>query len=150
MKVEKKNDSIVGEVEINAAPEVVFAALTDPRQLGTWWGDDSCRTQNWQIDLRTGGKWSAELAGESPRTVSGVYELVDVPNHVIFTWKLSWENLPETRVEYRLQATATGTKLHLLHSGFGEHVQSQEDHFKGWTKVMGFLQKYCAVAAVAR
>jgi uncharacterized protein YndB with AHSA1/START domain len=33
-------DAIVTEVEIAAPPERLFTALTDPKQLVRWWGED--------------------------------------------------------------------------------------------------------------
>jgi len=32
------DESIVGEVEVAAPPERVFAGLTDPAELAVWWG----------------------------------------------------------------------------------------------------------------
>jgi uncharacterized protein YndB with AHSA1/START domain len=31
-------DAIVSEIHINAAPERVFQALVDPKQVPQWWG----------------------------------------------------------------------------------------------------------------
>ena len=34
------DENIVGEVEVAAPPERVYAALTDPAELAAWWGSD--------------------------------------------------------------------------------------------------------------
>ena len=52
--------TIVESIEIEASPERVFSAWTDPEQLVAWWGDDKTyHTTSWESDLRVGGKWIA-------------------------------------------------------------------------------------------
>ena len=48
-------------VEIAAAPDAVFRALTDPDELARWWGSPELyQTHDWNLDLRPGGKWSCQ------------------------------------------------------------------------------------------
>jgi uncharacterized protein YndB with AHSA1/START domain len=42
-------DAIVGEVEVDAPPELVFRALTDPAQLIRWWSDAVCQTRTTRV-----------------------------------------------------------------------------------------------------
>jgi uncharacterized protein YndB with AHSA1/START domain len=147
MKVEKQGDTVVATLEIAAAPEAVFEALTDPSQLVAWWGTPGdYRTENWQVDARAGGKWSCDVRGpqdSTPKTIHGVYEEFDPPRVLAFTWNPEWQQIPETRVRITLEPTATGTLLRLVHSGFGDRREAQERHYQGWTRVLGWLDGFC-------
>jgi uncharacterized protein YndB with AHSA1/START domain len=147
MKVERQGDTIFAELEIDAPPEVVFAALTDPEQMQAWWGTpDTYQTCNWQVDPRAGGKWSCDTKNAKDgalKTVHGVYEEFDPPRVLVFTWNPGWEQMPETRVRITLEPTATGTLLRLVHSGFAEHERAAQEHTQGWTRVLGWLIRFC-------
>jgi uncharacterized protein YndB with AHSA1/START domain len=151
MKVEWLGDAIVAEVEIEAAPAVVFAALIDPVQLAAWWGSDQTyRTLNWQVDPRLGGKWSYDTQSVKDGTLKslhGVYEEFDPPRALTFTWNPTWLHIPETRVRITLEQTATGTLLRLVHSGFAGQDQAAELHTKGWTQVLGWLAAFARTKA---
>lgn len=48
--------TIHASIEIEAPPDVVWDALTEPAQLMSWWGSSELyRTFDWQVDLRPGG-----------------------------------------------------------------------------------------------
>ncbi len=60
---------ILASVEIAAAPERVFRALTQSDAGVRWWGsDDTYRTTKWTADLRVGGRWRAEGSGKDKTT----------------------------------------------------------------------------------
>lgn len=139
------NDSIVGEVFIEASPEAVFAALTDPKKLATWWGDDATyHADQWTIDLRVGGKWRSE--GKSVQgqafTVEGEYLEIDPPRVLAYTWRPSWTETPPTRVRFELTAEKNGTRLEVTHSGFSGYENARQNHAMGWPTVLGWLQKF--------
>jgi uncharacterized protein YndB with AHSA1/START domain len=148
MTMENIGAAIKGEVEIEAPPESVFEALTNPAEMAEWWGSaDTYRTKNWKVDLRVGGGWSCDA--ESPRGVSkvnGTYLEIDPPRKLAYTWNPSWQTGPETRVEFRLEKIASGTRLRLLHSGFEGQEESQKGHSEGWQRVLGWLNKHLAAA----
>ena len=138
------NENIVGEVEIAAAPERVYSALTDPAELAAWWGaEDNYRTFDWECNLRVGGKWSCRaenLKSGLLTTVKGDYLEVDPPRVLAFTWEPSWEQVPPTVVRIELTPTAAGTRLFLTHSGWGEATQARSSHEQGWPLVLGWLK----------
>jgi uncharacterized protein YndB with AHSA1/START domain len=150
MNVNIENSAIVGEIDIAAPPEAVFQALTDPEQLAAWWGDDGMyRTHNWQIDLRVGGLWSCDArnANGNVGKVHGRFLEVQPPTGLAYTWNPSWDTIPETHVRFKLRPTASGTRVEILHDGFGSNVTSMEGHTQGWTRVLGWLDRYVAVTA---
>ena len=133
---------IKAEIELAVPPERVFRSLTDAAELATWWGaDEMYRTTDWVIDLRPGGKWStrAIAADGSESTVDGEYLEVDPPRRLVHTWRPSWDNYAVTTVEYDLQPTASGTRLLVTHSGFGERAQEAAGTCEGWTRVLEWL-----------
>ena len=129
-------------IEIAAPPETVWAALTEPAQLASWWGsDDMYRTTDWQFDMTLGGAWSCggSDAGGEKFTVKGTVLEVDPPRVFSYTWKPSWEPGPETTVKYSLSRTSSGgTLVEVHHWGFGSE-QSRNDHEQGWQRVLGWL-----------
>ncbi len=149
MKVEIQGDAVVGTVDIEAPPQTVFEALVDPRQLEAWWGDqDTYRTANWQIDARPGGSWSCEALNKhhpGPMKVRGVYKEFDPPRTLAYTWNPGWDTaLPETLVRFTLEPIASGTRVHLVHSGFAGMRPAAEQHHKGWSLVLGWLARHAA------
>jgi uncharacterized protein YndB with AHSA1/START domain len=146
MRVEIRGETIVGEVEIEASPEVVFDAFSSPEELAAWWGsDDTYRTFNWQVDLRPGGKWSCQArsaADGDTGTVHGVYIEVDRPKVLAYTWNPSWDPGESTEVHITFERVKSGTLLRFVHSGFAGRKEPQEGHTQGWTHVLGWLQTY--------
>lgn len=133
------------EIEIEAPPDVVFGALTEPEQLASWWGGELYRTYDWKMDLRPGGTWSAEA--ESPRgrsQVGGEILEVDPPSSLTLTWKASWDGFALTTIRYRLDAIPTGTRVTVVHDGFAGRPESCEGHAQGWDNVLGWLAAHVA------
>lgn len=139
---------IIVDVEIEAPPERVFDAWTDPVQLAAWWGDDAVyRTTDWESDARPGGKWRCQGTGtgdmSGPFKIAGEYTVVERPHRLGFTWSPSWDGGVTTNVLIELTPTAKGTKLRLTHTGFAT-VDSQEAHHEGWKRVLGWLGRHVA------
>ena len=136
---------IKAEIEIAATPERVFRSLTDAAELEAWWGaDDMYRTFDWVIDLRAGGKWSARARGADgmESTVDGEYIEVDPPKRLVYTWRPSWDDYAVTTVQYDLQPTATGTRLLVTHTGFGDRAMAATGTGEGWKRVLEWMGDY--------
>ena len=136
---------IKAEIEIAATPERVFRSLTDPAELAAWWGSDEMyRTFDWTIDLRAGGKWSTSALGAdgTKGTVDGEYVEVDPPRRLIYTWRPSWDDFAITTVQYDLQPTATGTRLLVTHTGFGDRAMAAAGTGEGWKRVLEWMGAY--------
>lgn len=128
-------------LEVAASPERVFRALTDPKELETWWGaPDMYRTHDWVLDLRPGGKWHCQATGPdgNESTVRGEYITIDPPRLLEYTWQPSWEGFMNTRVRIELDTIPNGTRLRLEHSGFTS-AKACENHTAGWTRVLTWL-----------
>jgi uncharacterized protein YndB with AHSA1/START domain len=135
---------VSGYVDIAASPERVFRALSTDEQA-MWWGHEGMyRTHDYEIDLRPGGKWScrATTAKGDDWTVGGEYITVDPPRVLEYTWVPSWDNFLESRVRMEIEPTATGSRIHLTHTGFEGREGMTEGHTDGWNRVFGWLDEY--------
>ena len=143
---EIREGSIVAHIEIGASPDAVFRALVTPEEICSWWGsDDSYRVVNWVGDVRPGGAWTCEARtadNSEQSTVRGEYIIVDPPRILEHTWQPSWENFATTTVRYTLEPTQHGTRVSVLHTGFGDRVDAATGHAHGWTRVLGWLDAH--------
>ncbi|HEX7929171.1 MAG TPA: SRPBCC domain-containing protein, partial [bacterium] len=54
-------------------------------------------------------------------------------------WRASFDGMNETVVRYELAPAGKGTRLTLIHSGFGDRTDSAQNHGMGWPLIMGWL-----------
>jgi uncharacterized protein YndB with AHSA1/START domain len=137
---------VLARVDIKATPERVFRALTTS-ELTKWWGSDELyRTTTFTMDLRPGGAWRSQGVGSdgSPFSVSGEVVAVDAPHTLVQTWAPDWDPGPPTTITWRLEATDTGTRVTLRHTGFEGRAQSCDGHAMGWERVLGWLGGHTA------
>ena len=136
---------LVEEIWIDAPPERVFRALTDPEQLIAWWGvSEAYRTTEATVDLRVGGRY--RLTGPSGErgtfAVEGVYRAVEPPTRLVFTWDPGWDDDARgSEVEFALEAREGGTRLVLTHTGFA--TEESRDAHRGWSAVLSSLKAHC-------
>lgn len=133
-------DRIERVVELAHRPEVVWAALTTADGLASWFGDRA------SIDLRPGGAATLGWTGEDPDAELRV-ERVEEPRVFGFTWRV--DGMPaddprRTYVEFTLEPTPAGTRLHVVESGFAQlpdegHRTGYASHSDGWTHELGEL-----------
>lgn len=137
-------------VEIDAAPEVVFKALTDPRDLTRWLPDAAV------LEPKIGGKFKFSFYKDSVRacgkrdgdSFNEGKILEFVPNKkLVYTW--AWTDVsdfPETIVTWELEQMGKNkTRLTLTHSGFtGKEPshKSAKDHDQGWSNHLNELVAY--------
>ncbi|MFD9480952.1 SRPBCC domain-containing protein [Streptomyces nojiriensis] len=67
--------------KFSAAPGVVFQALTDPVELGKWWGPDGFTIPRVESDLRPGGVYRIEMQAPEGTSffLTGEFLKVDPP-----------------------------------------------------------------------
>jgi len=136
--------TILARVEIAAAPERVFRALTTS-ELVKWWGHEAYRTTKFEITLEPGGRWRSDGVGQNgPFHVGG-----DAPHKLVYTWEPSWQPGEKTKVTYTLDAIDGGTRVTVCHSGFAAAASCQ-NHGNGWPRVLGLLGAHCEPARDAR
>jgi uncharacterized protein YndB with AHSA1/START domain len=103
-------ERIEHEVQVDAAPGVVFEYFTDPSKLTRWMGSEAT------LDPRPGGVCRVEIQGAK---MIGEYVQVDFPWRLVFTW--GWETTlfgvgeQSTAVEVSFTPDGDGTLVRLAH-----------------------------------
>ena len=130
---------------LNASPEAVYAAWTDPKKIAHWFGPEGIETLRTQADARVGGDFRIVMRspdGEE-HDVSGVYREV-VPNEkLVFTW--AWRSTPEREslVTILIKPDDAGSLLTLIHEQFFDET-ARDHHREGWTGCLDKLERYLA------
>jgi uncharacterized protein YndB with AHSA1/START domain len=132
---------------LNARPEQVYAAWTDPAKIARWFGpaqvkDGSVKAD---IDLRVGGRYRLSFENESGQynEFGGVYREV-VPNErLVFSWV--WHSTPEREslITVSLKPDRAGTSLTFHQEQFFDQA-ARDGHERGWTESFDRLEKYLA------
>lgn len=135
-------DTLVQQIEIQAAAVRVFTALTDPNELMRWWNwEGKFQLVQAQCDLRPGGKWSMRVRKDNGESVVyGEYRIVASPYLLVYTWNRADEEHPETVVRWDLVEDNGVTTVRVTHSGL-----SSEDlraHNSGWSMIVVRLRGY--------
>jgi uncharacterized protein YndB with AHSA1/START domain len=70
--------------DIQAPPESVFAAFTDPERLAKWWGPTGFSNTFIQFQFKAGGKWSFIMHGPDGANYPNDSEFVEIiPNEKV-------------------------------------------------------------------
>jgi len=132
---------------LNAAPEKVYAAWTDPQKITRWFVPSSVKAGSEQasIDARVGGRFRVSFSKEDGEyyEVGGVYREV-VPNQrLVFSW--AWHSTPEREslVTVTLKPDGGGTLLTLHHERLFDQA-ARDGHERGWTGMLDNLEKHLA------
>jgi uncharacterized protein YndB with AHSA1/START domain len=138
-------ERIEQEIVIDAPLDVVWAVVTEPEHVGTWFSDSA------EIDLRPGGE--ASLTWEEHGTARAWVEKVEPPHSFSSRWARPVGQEPRkdnsTLVEFTLSAEGESTRLRVVESGFQELEGSEDEQAKyaeenrqGWEFELGELQEY--------
>jgi uncharacterized protein YndB with AHSA1/START domain len=118
----------------NAAPDVVFSALTDIDALTRWWTPAAGGT----------------LAGETLRFLVGDLEVVMRVDEADRASRVRWsvivcEPVPDwagTAITFDLTPTDDGTELHFRHHGLNPSLECFDMCNAGWTRHLARLVEY--------
>ena len=132
---------------LNAAPEKVYAAWTDPEKIARWFGPAQVKAGSVRakIDLRVGGRYRISFEGGDGEyfQVDGVYREVTPNARIAFSW--AWHSTPErqSQVTVSLQPDGGGTLLTLHHEQFFDEA-ARDGHARGWSALLDKLEIYLA------
>ena len=146
--VTDRQDIVVDEV-FPHAPAVVWKTLTTPELMGRWLsmtptGFEPTKGNRFTYQTTPAGEWDGVIRCE-------VLEVI--PNQrLAYAWtggheaNVGYGSRLETVVTWTLSKVATGTRLHLVHSGFVR--PTNDTAFKnmsvGWSKVVGNIDAIAA------
>jgi uncharacterized protein YndB with AHSA1/START domain len=143
MKVGTTADRIVIEYEIGKAPQQIWAALTSPEAIASWWG------AHVSLDAKAGGAFREEWTDETGRRVvtSGTVNRFEPPEFLELSW--ADEDWPHaTQVSMILDPVAeTRTLLRLEHRGWSglpaeKRQRLIEQHVADWHHPLRDLAAY--------
>jgi len=85
---------IVGSRIMDAPPELVFKAYTDPELIPRWWGPRRYATTVDKMDVRPGGVWRFvhRAADGGEYAFNGVYREIVPPKRLVYTF--NYEGAP--------------------------------------------------------
>lgn len=131
------------EQEIPAAPERVFAALTEPEQLRRWSAPEGLAVVDGETDLRVGGGWRVVMAEPDGvrHEAFGTYREIAPPERLVYThaWRQGGGSSPETVLTVELRPEGDGTRLVFTQAGFAS-PESRDGHLEGWSSALGHLR----------
>jgi uncharacterized protein YndB with AHSA1/START domain len=138
-------DTIERQMTFELPREVVWAAITEPEQIGRWFGTSA------ELDLRPGGEGSFYWEHLDVTTRVTV-EAVEPPARFAYRWEPGGRNEggATTLVEFRLEEIPGGTRLTLVESGFSQFgAESRQGNEFGWDAELGELRVFLLEKAAA-
>lgn len=134
-------------LELDASPDAVWWALTDPKEIAAWFsdaahfepidpnGDPEEGAEGW-FEWKSHGRFAMRV------------EEVDRPSRVAWRWAREagkpLDEGPSTLVEWTLTPRPDGgTLLDLRESGFARE-EDREQNVAGWQHELGELEEYLA------
>ncbi|MGW7573959.1 SRPBCC family protein [Streptomyces sp. NPDC054765] len=142
-------DRIEREISIAAPVERVWAVLTEPEHVGSWFGQG----EPTPVDLRPGGIMELDHGeyGQFPTKIVKV----DPPHHFSYRWAAAYPGEVavvgnSTLVEFTLTPEGDGTRLRVVESGFADLVIPEdrkktagyESHSEGWSGQAENIRRY--------
>jgi uncharacterized protein YndB with AHSA1/START domain len=131
---------------LNARPEKVYAAWTNPENMVRWFGPAGVTpgSERATIDARVGGSYRLSFDRDNEHyEVAGVYREM-VPNErLVFSW--AWHSTPEREslVTVSLKPDGNGTLLTLHHEQFFDEA-GRDSHQQGWSGMLDKLERHFA------
>jgi uncharacterized protein YndB with AHSA1/START domain len=136
---------------LDAPPERIYAAWTDPALLRRWWAAaPGWTTPEATTDVRVGGAYRLSMRGTDGivRTVVGEYLEVDPPRRLVYTWKWVSSEYPApddgvTVVSVDFIAEGTATRVVLEQRDHHDEA-GRDSHGRGWRGCLDSLERLLA------
>jgi uncharacterized protein YndB with AHSA1/START domain len=128
--------TLVVRRQIRATTERLFAAWTRPELLVCWWGAA-------EIDLRVGGRYriANRFPDGSTIWIGGVFEAIEAPHRLIYTWQLESHGGPAERVIVRFISRGELTEVEVTHERIPNDA-ARTSHERGWVGCLDGLVRY--------
>lgn len=134
---------------VEATPQRVFEAMTDPQQVSQWWGPEGFTCPEVILDTRVGGAY--RIAMQPPKGelfyLVGEYLEVQPPSRLAYTFR--WEppdpDDRETVARLALHARDAATEATVTQGPFATE-ERRKLHQAGWTDTFARLAGHLAPA----
>jgi uncharacterized protein YndB with AHSA1/START domain len=130
---------------VQAPPQRVFEAMTDPDQVTESWGPEGFTCPEVTLDVRVGGAYRIAMQPPEGELFHLVGEYVEVrsPSRLAYTFR--WEppdpDDQETVARLELRERAGATEIELTHGPFTTEAR-RELHEAGWTDTFARLARH--------
>jgi uncharacterized protein YndB with AHSA1/START domain len=137
---------LTARIHLNASPERVYRAWTDPLDLIKWFrGSEEGHLDINTFDCQEGGSYDVTIVnGKGDRfNLVGSYKVLKPGQRIVMTWQwITGETQSHpTQVTIDLQPDQTGCVLTLQHERFG--IATERDmHQSGWQPCLDNLVSY--------
>lgn len=136
--------TLIIERVLNASPQEVYNAWTDPAILVKWWGPEGMTTPVCEMDVQPDGAWITTMRNSEggEHTVSGSYKTLSPPDHLIFSWGWAQDDGTrghETLVDVRMIAEGDKTRMVMTQQVFAEK-EHRDNHNLGWSSSFNKLE----------
>jgi uncharacterized protein YndB with AHSA1/START domain len=128
---------------IRATPERLFDAWTDPDQLLEWWGPAGVTCIAPSVDLRVGGAYRIgnRLSDGSEIWIVGLFESIERPTRLSYTWQLEGTNAEPERVTVEFVRQGMSTEVIVTHERIGSETL-RDQHSQGWYGCLEGLARF--------
>jgi len=128
--------------KIAAPAQQIFDAWLNPASLAEWMRPCSGGTApaTVKVDAREGGAFEIVMHVPSgPVLHTGVYQTIDAPRRLVFTWNSPGAGQHDSLVTVELRAAGQSTEVIITHERLPEAAQA--GHAAGWTELLESLEK---------
>jgi uncharacterized protein YndB with AHSA1/START domain len=140
--------AVVVRRTISATAEDLFDAWLDPEALATWMRPGTIRSTVAKVEPRVGGSYEIIMQGQSgPIVHKGVYQQIDRPKRLVFTWASPGTELRDTLVTVDFVPTGKRTEVIVTHEQLPE--SARPSHSNGWTSGLLHLDEACQQGLLA-
>ena len=143
--------SIERQIQIDAAPEIVFDVVSDPAHVQQWWPDEA------HYEPVPGSAGTIVFTKPPGEKVPVAFQVVDADPPRLFSFRWTQPAGEQARrdnsflVTFELQAAGEGTLLRMTETGFRERgweaavlEEAYRDHATGWDHHLARLAPYVA------
>ena len=132
--------AVVVRRTIAASAVELFDAWLDPEALAMWMRPGTIRSTVAKIEPHEGGCYEITMMGQSgPIVHKGVYQQIDRPKRLVFTWASPGTELRDTLVTVDFVPVDKGTEVIVTHEQLSE--AAKPSHSIGWTRGLEHLDQ---------
>jgi uncharacterized protein YndB with AHSA1/START domain len=134
--------AVVVRRTISAPAEDLFDAWLDPEALAVWMRPGAIRSTVAKVEPRKGGSYEITMQGQSgPIVHRGVYQQIDRPKRLVFTWASPGTEFRDTLVTVDFVPVDNSTEVIVTHEQLPE--SAQPSHSMGWSRGLENLDQAC-------
>ena len=137
-------DKLVVRRLIAAPAKDLFDAWLDARAMAVWMKPGDVEHSEVSVDARVGGSFEVVMQTQrGPIPHRGVYEVIDRPRRLVFTWNSPYAGEHGSLVTVDFLARAGGTEVVVTHEKLPTEVAVGQ-HREGWTEILDSLARWSA------